>query len=121
MRDLNSCWFPENDSPCGECLKCKRVAFTYKEIGIDLTTNEKKAIEDIVKNNIDIAYLFGSISIKKLLEIQSNEENNIDLKNDIYIDDKIEIIDGGFCNIIAEKYKFDIKENPLKISNTSVY
>lgn len=115
LRELNSCWFPENSSPCGECLKCKRVAFIYSEIGMDLNSQEEKAIEGI--NNIDMDYLFGSISIKKLLKMQSKGEDNIDLKNDIYIDNKIELIDGGFSNTIAMKYNYDIKQNPLKTSN----
>ena len=111
-KKLISCWSPENNKPCGECLKCLRVSYIYNEVGIPLSNKEKENIIKIETEDIPLDYLFGSKSIKVLIDKKRSGEN-INLIDDIYTDDKITELDLGINKYIANKYGLNIKVNPL--------
>lgn len=113
LRKMNSCWYPTLDNePCGKCLKCKRVSYIYERLGINLNTVEQQAFDLYEQSNEELDYLFGSISCKQLIE-KNDIDNKYDLKNVLFVDEKINELDWGFHTIIAEKFGLNIKKNPL--------
>lgn len=112
LKSFNSCWNPTiNNEPCGRCLKCKRVNFIYHILGVN-NEDESAVLLNNEMETYSLDYLFGSISIMKLLDKFNNKEiNNIDDK--IFIDEDIKKFDNGFSKLISQKYKLEIVSNPL--------
>ncbi|WP_421381754.1 hypothetical protein ACOJQI_20945 [Bacillus salacetis] len=115
LRSFNSCWYPsEDDVACGVCMKCQRVSYIYKVIGMDLTPVERKSLTIFEESGHDLDFLFGSISCMKLLDGTTTGYRSGDVKNHLFIDEKIEDIDGGYSRKISDLFGLAIIENPLK-------
>lgn len=113
LRKMNSCWNPNKDgSACGVCLKCQRVSYIYNCLGLQLTDTEKHSLALLKQKKYPLDYVFGSITCKQLLEQYNPEE----LKDVLFIDEKVIDLDRGMYKEISEKYGLRIQENPLKVN-----
>lgn len=116
LRSMNSCWHSNNNSVlCGKCLKCQRVSYIYKIIGMSLSNQERVSAELFEKSDTTIAELFGSKSCEQLTRIYKDEP--FLLSNFVFSDDKITYLDHGLNAILSKQFNLETIENPLMKSN----
>lgn len=108
LKSMLSCWNPVGNKSCGKCTKCQRVSYIYKVLNIPLSDNE---INSLSTNTKELDYLFGSISIKKLLE--NNLYNKLKFDNCVLIDPEIINFDRSYHQKISEKYELSVVKNPF--------